>query len=236
MGGGGGINQTGFEVKKRACGIEHLDFRQPQGSWDLLLWAQLQGSTLTDCWQPGSRAERQQGSEHVRDGHSRLWIKALVATQLHGQIQCWGLGWGRVGLNGMPLHNCCSLPDLSPMDAVSACTQKDEMTLRIVVRMPPQHIIKGVRCSKSKSRAWSWGRGQPCGCCGGWAWGFPDHTHSLSFGFQDLKQQEFFLGCSKVSGKVDWKVLDEAVCQVFKVHRVICGTWVSCARGLCSPW
>ncbi|XP_019401927.1 PREDICTED: neuron navigator 1 isoform X1 [Crocodylus porosus] len=67
--------------------------------------------------------------------------------------------------------------DLSPMDAVSACTQKDEMTLRIVVRMPPQHIIKG-----------------------------------------DLKQQEFFLGCSKVSGKVDWKVLDEAVCQVFKEY------------------
>ncbi|KYO33238.1 neuron navigator 3 isoform C [Alligator mississippiensis] len=67
--------------------------------------------------------------------------------------------------------------NLSPMDAVSACTQKDEMTLRIVVRMPPQHIIKG-----------------------------------------DLKQQEFFLGCSKVSGKVDWKVLDEAVCQVFKEY------------------
>uniref|UniRef100_A0A2K5J9Z8 Neuron navigator 1 n=1 Tax=Colobus angolensis palliatus TaxID=336983 RepID=A0A2K5J9Z8_COLAP len=32
----------------------------------------------------------------------------------------------------------------------------------------------------------------------------------------DLKQQEFFLGCSKVSGKVDWKMLDEAVFQVFK--------------------
>ncbi|KGL90312.1 Neuron navigator 1, partial [Charadrius vociferus] len=52
--------------------------------------------------------------------------------------------------------------DVSPMDAVSAGTQKDELTLRIVVRMPPQHIIKGV------------------------------------------------------SGKVDWKMLDEAVCQVFK--------------------
>ncbi|XP_017676777.1 PREDICTED: neuron navigator 1 [Lepidothrix coronata] len=65
--------------------------------------------------------------------------------------------------------------DVSPMDAVSAGTQKDELTLRIVVRMPPQHIIKG-----------------------------------------DLKQQEFFLGWTKVSGKVDWKMLDEAVCQVFK--------------------
>lgn len=31
-----------------------------------------------------------------------------------------------------------------------------------------------------------------------------------------MKQQEFFLGCSKVSGKVDWKMLDEAVFQVFK--------------------
>ncbi|TRZ12948.1 hypothetical protein HGM15179_014169, partial [Zosterops borbonicus] len=65
--------------------------------------------------------------------------------------------------------------DVSPMDAVSAGAQKDELTLRIVVRMPPQHIIKG-----------------------------------------DLKQQEFFLGWTKVSGKVDWKMLDEAVCQVFK--------------------
>ncbi|KFW64567.1 Neuron navigator 1, partial [Pygoscelis adeliae] len=65
--------------------------------------------------------------------------------------------------------------DVSPMDAVSAGAQKDELTLRIVVRMPPQHIIKG-----------------------------------------DLKQQEFFLGWTKVSGKADWKMLDEAVCQVFK--------------------
>ncbi|XP_033618049.1 neuron navigator 1 isoform X1 [Fukomys damarensis] len=65
--------------------------------------------------------------------------------------------------------------DLSPMDGISTCGPKEEASLRVVVRMPPQHIIKG-----------------------------------------DLKQQEFFLGCSKVSGKVDWKMLDEAVFQVFK--------------------
>ncbi|XP_074241151.1 neuron navigator 1 isoform X5 [Saimiri boliviensis] len=65
--------------------------------------------------------------------------------------------------------------DLSPMDGISTCGPKEEVTFRVVVRMPPQHIIKG-----------------------------------------DLKQQEFFLGCSKVSGKVDWKMLDEAVFQVFK--------------------
>ncbi|KAM7049941.1 neuron navigator 1 isoform 4-T4 [Molossus nigricans] len=65
--------------------------------------------------------------------------------------------------------------DLSPMDGISTCGPKEEATLRVVVRMPPQHIIRG-----------------------------------------DLKQQEFFLGCSKVSGKVDWKMLDEAVFQVFK--------------------
>ncbi|XP_077191178.1 neuron navigator 1 isoform X3 [Paroedura picta] len=65
--------------------------------------------------------------------------------------------------------------ELSPMDGITASTQKDEVTLRIVVRMPPQHIIKG-----------------------------------------DLKQQEFLLGSSKVNGKLDWKMLDEAVCQVFK--------------------
>ncbi|XP_072504323.1 neuron navigator 1 isoform X5 [Notamacropus eugenii] len=65
--------------------------------------------------------------------------------------------------------------DLSPMEGISTCSSKEEVTLRVVVRMPPQHIIKG-----------------------------------------DLKQQEFFLGSSKVSGKIDWKMLDEAVCQVFK--------------------
>ncbi|XP_062969902.1 neuron navigator 1 isoform X2 [Cynocephalus volans] len=65
--------------------------------------------------------------------------------------------------------------DLSPMDGISTCAPKEEVTLRVVVRMPPQHIIKG-----------------------------------------DLKQQEFFLGCSKISGKVDWKMLDDAVFQVFK--------------------
>ncbi|XP_043856313.1 neuron navigator 1 isoform X5 [Dromiciops gliroides] len=65
--------------------------------------------------------------------------------------------------------------ELSPMDGISTCSSKEEVTLRVVVRMPPQHIIKG-----------------------------------------DLKQQEFFLGSSKVSGKIDWKMLDEAVCQVFK--------------------
>ncbi|XP_066235800.1 neuron navigator 1 isoform X6 [Saccopteryx leptura] len=65
--------------------------------------------------------------------------------------------------------------DLSPMDGISTGGPKEEATLRVVVRMPPQHIIRG-----------------------------------------DLKQQEFFLGCSKVSGKVDWKMLDEAVFQVFQ--------------------
>lgn len=39
-------------------------------------------------------------------------------------------------------------PELSPMDGITAGTQKDEVTLRIVVRMPPQHIIKGVSTSR----------------------------------------------------------------------------------------
>uniref|UniRef100_A0A671G4K7 Neuron navigator 1 n=1 Tax=Rhinolophus ferrumequinum TaxID=59479 RepID=A0A671G4K7_RHIFE len=65
--------------------------------------------------------------------------------------------------------------DLSPMDGISTGGPKEEVTLRVVVRLPPQHVIRG-----------------------------------------DLKQQEFFLGCSKVSGKADWKTLDEAVFQVFQ--------------------
>lgn len=31
------------------------------------------------------------------------------------------------------------------MDGISTCGSKEEVTLRVVVRMPPQHIIKGVR-------------------------------------------------------------------------------------------
>uniref|UniRef100_A0A8C3L4A5 Neuron navigator 1 n=1 Tax=Chrysolophus pictus TaxID=9089 RepID=A0A8C3L4A5_CHRPC len=38
----------------------------------------------------------------------------------------------------------------------------------------------------------------------------------VSVGCAGIPQQEFFLGWTKVSGKVDWKMLDEAVCQVFK--------------------
>lgn len=59
----------------------------------------------------------------------------------------FGAGWARPGLVlGSPcwLSLTALSPDVSPMDAVSAGTQKDELTLRIVVRMPPQHIIKGV--------------------------------------------------------------------------------------------
>ncbi|OBS68671.1 hypothetical protein A6R68_02789, partial [Neotoma lepida] len=33
--------------------------------------------------------------------------------------------------------------DLSPMDGISTCGPKEDVTLRVVVRMPPQHIIKG---------------------------------------------------------------------------------------------
>lgn len=33
------------------------------------------------------------------------------------------------------------------MDGISTCGPKEEVTLRVVVRMPPQHIIKGVRNS-----------------------------------------------------------------------------------------
>lgn len=50
--------------------------------------------------------------------------------------------WLRLGVLRPPASALS--PDMSPMDAISAGTQKDELTLRIVVRMPPQHIIKGV--------------------------------------------------------------------------------------------
>lgn len=35
--------------------------------------------------------------------------------------------------------------DLSPMDGISTGGPKEEVTLRVVVRLPPQHVIRGVR-------------------------------------------------------------------------------------------
>ena len=63
----------------------------------------------------------------------------------------------------------------------------------------------------------TWARGAS-GCPSPW-WRLPGGSRASGLAWQDLKQQEFFLGCSKVSGKLDWKVLDEAVFQVFKVKR-----------------
>ncbi|KAL0609064.1 Neuron navigator 1 [Plecturocebus cupreus] len=116
--------------------------------------------------------------------------------------------------------------DLSPMDGISTCGPKEEVTLRVVVRMPPQHIIKGVRSfreslygNKHNTARFLQENLGP---------GYLQTKELSSQGLQDLlfrvicseardlKQQEFFLGCSKVSGKVDWKMLDEAVFQVFK--------------------
>lgn len=37
------------------------------------------------------------------------------------------------------------------MDGISTCGPKEEVTLRVVVRMPPQHIIKGVRNFRESS-------------------------------------------------------------------------------------
>lgn len=41
------------------------------------------------------------------------------------------------------LLHCEFLTDVSPMDGVNGSLQR-EVTLRTVVRVPPQHIIKGV--------------------------------------------------------------------------------------------
>ncbi|XP_071993333.1 neuron navigator 1 isoform X2 [Engystomops pustulosus] len=86
--------------------------------------------------------------------------------------------------------------DLSPMDGVNTSLQR-EVTLRTVVRVPPQHIIKG-----------------------------------------DLKQQEFFLGLTKISNKADWKSLDDAVCKIFQdyVYQVDPGATLSLGRDSVSGY
>lgn len=72
----------------------------------------------------------------------------LSCRQCHDQPQqdLAQAGHGQAQWLGSPCWHSLTAPslDVSPMDAVSAGTQKDELTLRIVVRMPPQHIIKGV--------------------------------------------------------------------------------------------
>ena len=60
----------------------------------------------------------------------------------------WEGSGGKVqdSLGCLPIqHSCSPPPDLSPMDGISTCGPKEEVTLRVVVRLPPQHIIKGVR-------------------------------------------------------------------------------------------
>lgn len=72
----------------------------------------------------------------------------LLCHQCHDQPQqdLAQAGHGPAWWLGSPCRHSLTAPslDVSPMDAVSAGAQKDELTLRIVVRMPPQHIIKGV--------------------------------------------------------------------------------------------
>lgn len=48
--------------------------------------------------------------------------------------------------------------DLSPMDGISSGGPKEEVTLRVVVRLPPQHIIRGVRtCGRAGGAQWDAG-------------------------------------------------------------------------------
>lgn len=93
-------------------------------------------------------------------GQRRVWWECAAAhleAAVHRDLfccRCHNLpqqdlaqaGHGQAWWLGSPCRHGLTAPslDVSPMDAVSAGTQKDELTLRIVVRMPPQHIIKGV--------------------------------------------------------------------------------------------
>lgn len=78
-------------------------------------------------------------------------LSATAGCAPAGHSQAWWLSSGQHSLTAPS-------PDVSPMDAVSAGAQKDELTLRIVVRMPPQHIIKGVSvgCLGAKDTSWGW--------------------------------------------------------------------------------
>lgn len=82
-----------------------------------------------------------------------LWSWTLVifpfgATSLfHGKSHTERTVAGGLGAPaGAPKAQSPSLPaDLSPMDGISTCGPKEEATLRVVVRMSPQRVIRGVR-------------------------------------------------------------------------------------------
>lgn len=87
-------------------------------------------------------------------GHGTQVVLVLVLSY----FSVWGLHFsvthGSLGGSGVPVGapkpTALSLPaDLSPMDGISTCSPKEEATLRVVVRMPPQHIIRGVRAAGS---------------------------------------------------------------------------------------
>ncbi|XP_077337593.1 neuron navigator 1 isoform X5 [Lithobates pipiens] len=101
--------------------------------------------------------------------------------------------------------------DLSPMDGINGSLQR-EVTLRAVIRVPPQHIIKGEWEHEGNRTIRPVVHGR---------------NNLLMFTQElvdrksvskknDLKQQEFLLGYVKISNKADWKSLDEAVCQTFQ--------------------
>ncbi|XP_030632950.1 neuron navigator 1 [Chanos chanos] len=63
----------------------------------------------------------------------------------------------------------------SNLDAIKQCYPQDESLVRVVVRIPDQHVFK-----------------------------------------DEVKQQDFFIGLVKMSGRTDWSSLDSSISQAFK--------------------
>lgn len=106
------------------------------------------------------------GNVQVLSWRRRELCMGTAWGQHHNQPQQGLAQLGRVAPVSPPALTALS-PDVSPMDAVSAGTQKDELMLRIVVRMPPQHIIKGVGVGSVGSHGSGQGAEMPLR---GWMW------------------------------------------------------------------
>lgn len=139
---------------------------------------------------------------------------AASATLCHSSVWC-RLGTARPGARlSLPAQPHCSVPRCVPHGRCQCWHPEGRAdTADCGADATPAHHQGGKCGNLTCPHATALGEGQGTPVQG---WCTAPAAH-LCLGSQDLKQQEFFLGWTKVSGKVDWKMLDEAVCQVFKV-------------------
>lgn len=103
--------------------------------------------------------------------------------------------------------SCTPSVDVHSAESLSLSAQRDDHRVRVVVCVADLHVFKDVSFLLviSSSSQQSNLIKTPCDAC-----------LRLPL-YQDVKQQDFFVGTVRVNGRMDWPMLDSAVSQAFKV-------------------